>query len=37
MTYEGDRALYVSTGAGSLIPFRLNQPREMVVITLRKK
>ena len=37
MTYEGDRALYVSTGAGSLIPFRLNQPREIVVITLRKK
>ena len=37
MTHEGDRALYVSTGAGSLIPFRLNQPREIVVITLRKK
>jgi predicted MPP superfamily phosphohydrolase len=37
MTYEGGRALYVSTGAGSLIPFRLNQPREIVVITLRKK
>ena len=37
MIYEGDRALYVSTGAGSLIPFRLNQPREIVVITLRKK
>lgn len=37
MTFEGPRALYVSTGAGSLIPFRLNQPREIVVITLRKK
>ena len=37
MTYEGSRAIYVSTGSGSLIPFRLNQPREIVVITLRKK
>ena len=37
MVYEGSRALYVSTGAGSLVPFRLNQPREIVVITLRKK
>ena len=37
MSYEGARALYVSSGAGSLIPFRLNQPREIVVITLRKK
>ena len=37
MAYEGSRALYVSSGAGSLIPFRLNQPREIVVITLRKK
>jgi hypothetical protein len=37
MSYEGSRALFVSTGAGSLIPFRLNQPREIVVITLRKK
>ena len=37
MNYEGSRALYVSTGAGSLIPFRLNQPREIVVITLKRK
>ena len=37
MTYEGSRALYVSTGAGSLIPFRLNQPREITVITLKRK
>ena len=37
MSYEGTRAINVSTGAGSLIPFRLNQPREIVVITLRKK
>ena len=37
MTYEGPRALYVSTGAGSLIPFRLNQPREISVITLKRK
>jgi hypothetical protein len=37
MNYEGSRALYVSTGAGSLIPFRLNQPREIVVVTLKRK
>jgi hypothetical protein len=37
MTYEGSRALYVSTGAGSLIPFRMNQPREITVITLKRK
>ena len=36
MTYEGNRALYVSTGLGALIPFRLNQPGEIVVITLKK-
>lgn len=36
MTYEGDRAIYVSTGLGALIPFRLNQPGEIVVITLKK-
>ncbi len=35
--HEGERALYVSTGLGALIPFRLNQPGEIVVITLRKK
>ena len=34
--YEGKRALFVSTGLGSLIPFRLNMPGEIVVITLRK-
>ena len=37
MTYEGSRAIYVSIGAGSLIPFRLNQPREITVITLKRK
>jgi predicted MPP superfamily phosphohydrolase len=37
MTYEGSRAIYVSAGAGSLIPFRLNQPREITVITLKRK
>jgi len=37
MTYEGDRAIYVSSGIGGLIPFRLGQPGEIVVITLRKK
>jgi hypothetical protein len=35
MTYEGRRALYVSAGAGALIPFRLGMPREIVVITLK--
>ena len=34
---EADRVLYVSTGLGGLIPFRLGQPGEIVVITLRKK
>lgn len=34
---EGSRALYVSTGLGSLIPFRLNLPGEIVVITLKVK
>lgn len=33
---EGDRALFVSTGVGGLIPFRLNMPGEIVVITLRR-
>ena len=36
MTYEGSRAIYVSTGVGALIPFRLNMPGEIVVITLKK-
>ena len=35
--HEGDRAIYVSSGLGGLIPFRLGQPGEIVVITLRKK
>ena len=34
---EGTRALYVSTGLGALIPFRLGLPGEIVVITLRAK
>jgi hypothetical protein len=37
MTYEGSRALYVSTGLGALIPFRLGLPGEIVVITLHKQ
>ena len=37
MTYEGSRAIFVSTGLGGLIPFRLGLPGEIVVITLRKK
>lgn len=35
--YEGERALFVSTGLGGLIPFRLNLPGEIVVITLKCK
>jgi hypothetical protein len=34
---EGDRALFVSAGVGGLIPFRLNMPGEIVVVTLRRK
>ena len=37
MLTEGDRALFVSTGLGGLIPFRLGMPGEIAVITLRKK
>ena len=37
MTYEGARAIFVSTGLGALIPFRLGLPGEIVVITLKKK
>lgn len=37
MTYEGNRAINVSSGLGGLIPFRLGQPGEIVVITLKKK
>lgn len=36
-TYEGSRAIHVSTGLGGLIPFRLNMPGEIVVITLKVK
>ena len=35
--YEGDRAIHVSSGLGGIIPFRLGQPGEIVVITLKKK
>ena len=35
--YEGDRALYVSAGMGALIPFRMNEPGEIVVVTLKSK
>lgn len=35
--YEGSRALFISTGLGALIPFRLGLPGEIVVITLRVK
>ncbi len=36
MTYEGQRAIYVSQGVGGLIPFRLGMPGEIAVITLKK-
>ena len=36
-TYKDRRALYVSTGLGALIPFRLNMPGEIVQITLKVK
>ena len=35
--YKGNRALFVSTGLGALIPFRLGMPGEIVQITLRTK
>ena len=31
------RYLYVNTGLGGLVPFRLNMPNEITVITLRTK
>lgn len=37
MFREGNRALYVSTGVGGLVPFRLGLPGEVVVITLHHK
>ena len=36
-TYEGNRGIFVSTGFGALIPFRLGLPGEIAVITLRSK
>lgn len=35
--YEGSRALFVSTGLAGLIPFRINLPGEIAVITLKMK
>lgn len=35
--YNGTRAMFISTGLGALIPFRLGLPGEIVVITLHKK
>lgn len=37
MTYEGQRAINVSTGLGALIPFRFGQPAQVVVVTLKTK
>lgn len=34
---ENNRMLHVSTGLGALIPFRLGQPGEIVVVTLKSK
>lgn len=34
---EGDRYLYVTSGAGALIPIRLGIPNEIIVITLRRR
>ena len=36
-TYEADRGIFVSTGLGALIPFRLGLPGEIAVITLKVK
>ena len=36
-TYEADRGIYVSTGLGALIPFRLGLPGEIAVIELKSK
>lgn len=33
---DNDRYLYVSAGLGGLVPFRLNMPNEITVITLHK-
>lgn len=35
--HEGSRSMYVSTGLGALIPFRLGVPGEIVVITLKRQ
>lgn len=37
MLYRGNRAMYVSTGIGGLIPFRLGMPGEIAVVTLKRK
>ena len=36
-TYEGSRAIDVTSGLGALIPFRLGLSGEIVVVTLKKK
>ena len=35
--HEGSRSMFISTGLGALIPFRLGLPGEIVVMTLRKE
>ena len=34
---QGGRYLYVTAGLGGLVPFRLNMPNEIAVITLHTK
>ena len=34
---QGERCLYVTAGLGGLVPFRLNMPNEIAVITLHTK
>ena len=34
---QGGRFLYVTAGLGGLVPFRLNMPNEITVITLHTK
>ena len=35
--YQGERMLYVSSGLGGVVPFRVGVPGEIVVITLKTK
>lgn len=37
MYYSGSRALFVSTGVGGFVPFRIGCPGEIVVVQLKRK